>query len=68
MPDAKDGSGVEVTRQSFLHNATAAIAGVTFLPAGAACQRSKPVTRVNASGIAGEIDTFITGAIVLVLP
>src|SRR4028118_747795 len=63
MPDAKDGSGVEITRRSFLSNTATVIAGVTFLPAGAACRQSKPVPKASASGIAQEIDAFIRGLV-----
>jgi CubicO group peptidase (beta-lactamase class C family) len=63
MPDAKDGSGVEVTRRSFLGDGAAAVVGVTFLPTGVACQRSKPATRVSGSGIAEELDAFIRGLV-----
>lgn len=63
MSDAKDGSNAEVTRRSFLGDAAAAMVGVTFLPAAVACQQSKPAKKVSGSGIAGEIDAFISGLV-----
>ena len=59
MSDLQDDFNVNLTRRSFLSGATAAMAGVTFLPLEASCQQSKPVAQVNESAIAKELDAFI---------
>jgi len=48
-----------IRRRSFLGGVTAAIAGMTLLPTQASCQQSKPVTAINDSASAKEIDDFI---------
>src|SRR5215213_3494776 len=58
MSNAQDDLNVALTRRSFLSGATAA-AGAAFLPIEVACQQAKPVTQINESATAKELDTFI---------
>jgi CubicO group peptidase (beta-lactamase class C family) len=59
MSNAQDDLDVALARRSFLSGATAAVAGVALLPIEVACQQAKPVTQINESAIAKELDTFI---------
>lgn len=59
MSHAQDDFNVALTRRSFLSGATATMAGAAFLPIEVACQQAKPVTQLNESAIAKELDAFI---------
>lgn len=59
MSNAQDDLNVALARRSFLSGATAAVAGVALLPIEVGCQQAKPVTQINESAIAKELDTFI---------
>lgn len=49
-----------IKRRTFIGGVTAAIAGMTILPAQASCQQSKPIAVINDSATTKEIDAFVT--------
>jgi CubicO group peptidase (beta-lactamase class C family) len=59
MSDDQVDFNVALNRRSFLSGATAAVAGAALLPIEVACQQGKPVTQLNESAMARELDAFI---------